>query len=143
MTEEGPALLTAFIDDMKVREAFKKTLELLGLLQWFTRTDFFDEQQIEDYAQLARQFFQHFLRTHENINVTPKIHWLCTHVEKFIGRWKFWGLMSEQGIEALHRQVNSDERQYASVRKRGTRLEKFIYASALRNYLTDIGMIIE
>ena len=52
----------------------------------------------------------------------------------------FWGLISEQSIEALHHRVNEDERRYASIRKREDIQKKILEQSFIRNVLHDLKL---
>ena len=70
-------------------------------------------------------------------SITSKAHWMVVHVPDFAKRWKFWGKMSEQPIEAMHHQFKKDEVRFSAIRARRAIVKKCIEQSCLRNSLFD------
>uniref|UniRef100_A0A915DCT3 Roadblock/LAMTOR2 domain-containing protein n=1 Tax=Ditylenchus dipsaci TaxID=166011 RepID=A0A915DCT3_9BILA len=53
-----------------------------------------------------KAFFQCLRTEFPDVSVTSKAHLLCSHVVGFVRCHGFWGLISEQSVESLHRKRN-------------------------------------
>lgn len=83
---------------------------------------------------------EEFCLEYKHESFTLKMHALAAHVNEFIRLWKFWGLLSEQSIEAFHCQFNKNIQKYLSFRNRDVLLMKIIRKSVLCNRLHDFKL---
>uniref|UniRef100_A0A915DGC4 Uncharacterized protein n=1 Tax=Ditylenchus dipsaci TaxID=166011 RepID=A0A915DGC4_9BILA len=104
---------------------------------------FLSNEQIAMLGEWTHNFFLCLRKNFPDVPVTPKCHLLCCHVGEFVRLHKFWGLLSEQSIESLHRKVNSDERRFGSMNNRPVILKKLFEESYLRNVLFDLNIVLE
>uniref|UniRef100_A0A915DAR1 Uncharacterized protein n=1 Tax=Ditylenchus dipsaci TaxID=166011 RepID=A0A915DAR1_9BILA len=59
--------------------------------------------EVEQLSELTKAFFQCLRTEFPDVSVTSKAHLLCSHVVGFVRCHGFWGLISEQSVESLHR----------------------------------------
>lgn len=137
LTGDGPARITAVVKASKHFDAFHKLLTLLGQLQGYAKASFLEQADIDEFGVLANNYFNAFRTAFPTQSITSKHHWLVTHVPQFMQRWKFWGLMSEQPIEAMHHQLNKDEKRLCSMKKRSLIVPKMMRLCWLKNTLFD------
>ncbi|XP_072023493.1 uncharacterized protein [Amphiura filiformis] len=57
-----------------------------------------------------------FPKKFPNESIPPKLHMLICHVPEFVQKWRTVGLLSEHGLESVHKDINSIERIYCTVR---------------------------
>lgn len=69
----------------------------------------------------------------------PKVHLLVSHVPEFVKRNFFWGLLSEQGVEAVHHLINMDIQTFSNCPTKDMLSRKICEQSTIRNFLHDIG----
>lgn len=60
LTGEGPATVTAFLDDDHRRYMYKKLLSHLGDLQTYAKAALLTDDEINRYQQLAYEFFKQY-----------------------------------------------------------------------------------
>uniref|UniRef100_A0A915CNZ5 Uncharacterized protein n=1 Tax=Ditylenchus dipsaci TaxID=166011 RepID=A0A915CNZ5_9BILA len=99
--------------------------------------------EISEFGNLVDEYVACLKEKLAAVTITPKCHLLFVHVRNFMYQHLFWGLISEQSIEALHAMVNKDERRLASLRNRSEILEKIMQYSFLRNVLFDMEIACE
>ena len=58
--------------------------------------------------------------------IPPKLHMLVCHVPEFVEKWRTVGLLSEHGLESVHKDINSIERIYCTVRDAKERMRLVI-----------------
>lgn len=54
--------------------------------------------------------------------ISPKMHMLICHIPEFVQKWRTVGLLSEHGLESIHKDINSIERIYCTVRESKERM---------------------
>ncbi|KAL3108922.1 hypothetical protein niasHT_011472 [Heterodera trifolii] len=72
--------------------------------------------------------------------VRPKLHLLAAHVVPFARTHLWWGLISEQGMEHMHRMCNNLVGRYAHLGTPEKVVEKFVKHTTLLNALHDREM---
>uniref|UniRef100_A0A915D5I2 Uncharacterized protein n=1 Tax=Ditylenchus dipsaci TaxID=166011 RepID=A0A915D5I2_9BILA len=128
LTGEGPKNISTVLPSAASRVVFASFLET---------------EEINAFKILVAELFSCFKRDLASTSITPKCHLLCAHVSDFMENHTFWGLLSEQCIEALHAVVNRDERRLASMRERNNILRKTMECSFVRNVLFDLEIVCE
>lgn len=120
LTKDGPALLVAAIGDYpkaeEERRKLKTLLTILGDIQNYFASQFLIEDEIVKLTRYCKEFATKLKEFYPNQSVTPKMHFLVTHVPQFARRHKTLGLLSEQSLESLHAKVNGIERQFSGIR---------------------------
>ncbi|KAL3090448.1 hypothetical protein niasHT_028405 [Heterodera trifolii] len=72
--------------------------------------------------------------------VRPKLHLLAAHVVPFARTHLWWGLISEQGMEHMHRMCNNLVGRYAHLGTPEKVVEKLVKHTTLLNALHDRGV---
>uniref|UniRef100_A0A915CU53 Uncharacterized protein n=1 Tax=Ditylenchus dipsaci TaxID=166011 RepID=A0A915CU53_9BILA len=134
LTGDGAMKISAVLPDTTSRVMFEKIFSVMGKIQAYSKASFLDIEEIDEFKNLASLPF---------LSITPEFHLLCVHVRNFMDDHAFWGLISEQSIEALHARINKDERRLASMRGRRNILRKIIECSFVRNVLFDMEITFE
>uniref|UniRef100_A0A915EDH0 RNase H type-1 domain-containing protein n=1 Tax=Ditylenchus dipsaci TaxID=166011 RepID=A0A915EDH0_9BILA len=106
LTGHGPERIADVISCNPNQCAFRLLLVLLGQMQSMSKASFLSQKEIARFDQWSNDFFNCLKQHFPNVLITPKCHLLCCHVGQFMKLHKFWGLLSEQSIESLHRMVN-------------------------------------
>lgn len=55
----------------------------------------------------------------------------------FVEKWKFLGILSEQGIESLHHRLNLAEVRFTVIKNEKQRWERILAEQAMKNALYD------
>jgi hypothetical protein len=111
-------------------------MTVLGKIQGMTIARFLTSNEIDLLDCLIGEFIRIYSSSYPEDNITPKMHWLSSHVMPFVRRHKTWGLISEQSIEAFHALFNKVERRYCNVRDEKIRLKKMAVHFCTNKYLS-------
>jgi len=133
LTADGPQKIADVIKCNPLHNEYRLLLGLLGKMQSLAKSSFLEPEEISNFKLWSDQYFQIMQNKFPSKSITPKCHMLVQHVSEFMDEHGFWGLFSEQSIEALHSKVNSDERRLASIRERKKILVKIVEESYVRN----------
>uniref|UniRef100_A0A915ESM6 Uncharacterized protein n=1 Tax=Ditylenchus dipsaci TaxID=166011 RepID=A0A915ESM6_9BILA len=120
-----------------------RSASLLQVSQAWNECNAKAQAQINEFGKLVDDYVTFLKEKLPSMTITPKCHLLYSHVQSFMDQHLFWGLISEQSIEALHAVVNRDERRLASQRNRSEIVVKIIQYSFLRNVLFDMEIVCE
>uniref|UniRef100_A0A915CR17 Uncharacterized protein n=1 Tax=Ditylenchus dipsaci TaxID=166011 RepID=A0A915CR17_9BILA len=143
LTGDGPKEISEALPDVQLRPTLEKLLCLLGKIQYFAKASFLQLGEISEFGNLVDEYVACLKEKLPAVTITLKCHLLFVHVRNFMYQHLFWGLISEQSIEALHAMVNKDERRLAGLRNRSEILEKIMQYSFLRNVLFDMEIACE
>uniref|UniRef100_A0A914VGX3 Zinc finger PHD-type domain-containing protein n=1 Tax=Plectus sambesii TaxID=2011161 RepID=A0A914VGX3_9BILA len=117
VTGDGPSQLAAALGDESAnRDKYKTLFTGLGNIQQYCRAEFLTDAKISGVEKSCEQFASDMKRLLPEESVTPKMHFLATHLPAFARRHRTLGMLSEQSLESLHAKVNAIERKFAAFR---------------------------
>jgi len=111
-------------------------LRSFGMIQKFARAKFLAEAEVDQLRAEIENCEQFYFKL-DRPKITPKAQWLLRHVIPFAEQHGFWGLASEQPIEALHAVVNHDLRRFCGKRSFVELFLLVIEAQIYRNFVFD------
>jgi hypothetical protein len=127
LSGDGPALLASALGNDPIHEedkqSYVKLFTCLGRIQDFFFARFLTDENLVELEESCYQFARILIEFFPEQSVTPKMHFLVTHLPNFAKQHRTLGLMSEQSLEALHCRVNGIERQFAAIRDDERRLK--------------------
>jgi hypothetical protein len=127
LTGEGPALLAAALGDYSEdREKYETLFTGLGRIQYYFKAEFLTDSEILELERCCDQFAVCFKQLMPDHSITPKMHFLVTHVPSFARRHKTLGFFSEQSLESLHAKINGYERQFSGIRDPERRMKMIV-----------------
>jgi hypothetical protein len=137
LTGDGPERLSlalgSDIISRRIRHKYKTVFTDLGKIQGYFESRFLLPEEQLEFQQSCSTFASHMKEYFPHESVTPKMHFLLSHLSTFLHRHNTLGLMSEQALESLHATVNRLERQYGGVHdleRRWRLIAQHLYASS-------------
>jgi hypothetical protein len=112
-------------------------LQCLSNIYASAKAKFLDDTEIE-FLGSSIAIFSDLIKKKPKIFTLTKIHYLLTHVQDFVIKHGFWGLMSEQVTESIHSSFNSSEEDYKNVSK-DKQFELILRRQLVKNYCFDTG----
>ena len=88
----------------------------------FFQSRFLSDAEVQALKLRCWELGTWFPKKFPSQNISPKMHMLICHVPEFVEKWKTVGLLSEHGLESIHKDVNAIERIYCTVRDRKERM---------------------
>lgn len=117
------------IDDLR---SHMSIVQSIGMKSTFLTPD-----EIQHLRISAEEFVLLYHSTFDDSSLTPKAHILLHHLPEFAEKFKFVGLLSEQGIESTHHRFNLAENRFASITNEEKRWRRILAENAMRNALFD------
>ncbi|XP_072040956.1 uncharacterized protein [Amphiura filiformis] len=81
------------------------------------KSDFLSDAEVRALCVRCWELGTWFPRKFPTDSIPPKMHMLVCHIPEFVQKWKTVGLLSEHGLESIHKDINSIERIYCTVRE--------------------------
>ena len=135
---EGRQLLCECLRGLSdFRERISELLCHLNEVQRCLKSSFLSAEEIQHLCVSSEEFVLLYNDTFEDSSLTPKAHISLHHRPYFAEEHHFIGLMSEQGIEALHHQFNKTESRFLEVKDEETRWRRILLEFAMKNALFD------
>ncbi|CAI2348638.1 unnamed protein product [Caenorhabditis sp. 36 PRJEB53466] len=98
-----------------------------------------DDAQFDEIGKAIRSLVINIREVHPEAGVIPKLHIIAAHLEAYLRENRSWGLLTEQGIEALHAIFNGLMRRFASVNDVKQRICLVLENTGHFNFLFDVG----
>ena len=120
------------------RERADELLSHMGAIQQIgMKAEFLTAEEIQKLRIASEEFVLLYNDTFEDSTITPKAHILLHHLPDFSQRFGFLGLLSEQGIEALHHRFNMAEKRFMCIKEEEMRWRRILAENSMRNALFD------
>uniref|UniRef100_A0A914V3J0 Uncharacterized protein n=1 Tax=Plectus sambesii TaxID=2011161 RepID=A0A914V3J0_9BILA len=116
----GPEQLASALGDnvttSTYRQTFIKLLTDFGHIQSYFVAQFLEDEEIEDFSRHCETFAENIKQLLPNESITPKMHFLVSHLPEFARHHKTLGLISEQPLESLNAIMNKLECHFSAIR---------------------------
>ncbi|XP_072019294.1 uncharacterized protein [Amphiura filiformis] len=127
--EGTDVLISVLPDTEEVKTLKSKMYGLFGRLRAifrFFRSKFLTEQEVRALCMRCWELGLWFPKNFPEETIPPKLHFLICHIPECAQKWKTIGLLSEHGIESIHKDINAIERIYCTVRDSQERMRLVI-----------------